>query len=237
MTDIFASNKLAFEQLQKPQAVIFDWDNTLVDSWPLIHHAIDETMEAMGRRKWGEKKVRDTVHKSMRESFPSIFGKRWQEAGKIYKDSYDKFCNSVKLLPAAYDLIKTLSNNNILLFVVSNKFGSNLRKEVEQIGLSKYFFSVIGAQDANSDKPSRDPVDLALMGSDLDPKKDLIYFVGDTLADIECAYNSGCKPIIFSNQENEISKTIPKYLVTKGREGSGAIPIYFNHNDLIKKIT
>ena len=237
MSDNLAANKLAFEKLEKPKAVIFDWDNTLINSWPLIHYAIDETMEAMGKEKWGGKKVRETIHKSMRESFPAIFGNKWQEAGKIYKDSYNKVSNSTKLLPGSADLIKALSNANILLFVVSNKFGSNLRKEVQELNLEKYFFSVIGAQDANADKPSRDPVDLALMGSQIDPAKDLVYFIGDTVADIECAYNSSCKPIIFSDQEGQISKTFPEHLVANGREGSGAIPVYFNHNDLIAKLT
>ena len=39
MTD-FTQNTEAFLKLPKPKAVIFDWDNTLVDTWPLIHQAI-----------------------------------------------------------------------------------------------------------------------------------------------------------------------------------------------------
>jgi phosphoglycolate phosphatase len=35
--------------LALPKAVIFDWDNTLVDSWPVIHHALNETLEAYGK--------------------------------------------------------------------------------------------------------------------------------------------------------------------------------------------
>ncbi len=67
-------NKAALLKLPKPKAVIFDWDNTLVDTWPLIQAAIDATMRATGREEWGLEKVRNNVHKSMRESFPKIFG-------------------------------------------------------------------------------------------------------------------------------------------------------------------
>ncbi|MFT5702654.1 MAG: phosphoglycolate phosphatase [Rickettsiales bacterium] len=28
-----------------PKAIIFDWDNTLVDSWSVIHFALNKTME------------------------------------------------------------------------------------------------------------------------------------------------------------------------------------------------
>jgi phosphoglycolate phosphatase len=48
MTD-FSKNKAALLLLKKPKAIIFDWDNTLVDTWPLIQTAIDTTMVQMGK--------------------------------------------------------------------------------------------------------------------------------------------------------------------------------------------
>ena len=83
-------NFLAFKNLKKPKAIVFDWDNTLVDTWPVIHLAINQTMQAMQKPQISLEEVRNTVHKSMRESFPSIFGNNWQEAGEIYKQCYKK---------------------------------------------------------------------------------------------------------------------------------------------------
>ncbi|MFM7557883.1 MAG: HAD family hydrolase, partial [Alphaproteobacteria bacterium] len=102
----YSINRQNFQKLRKPDAVIFDWDNTLVDTWPLIHQSINKTMEAMDKPVWSFQKVKDTVHKSMRESFPEIFGNSWQEAGDIYKKSYqeihlDKIC----LLPNSLNLL------------------------------------------------------------------------------------------------------------------------------------
>ena len=37
------------ELLRLPQAALFDWDNTLVDTWPVIHEAMNTTLSAMGR--------------------------------------------------------------------------------------------------------------------------------------------------------------------------------------------
>ena len=118
--------------------------------------------------------------------------------------------------------------------LVSNKIGITLRKEAAKLGIDKKFFAMIGSMDSNSDKPSRDPVDLALMGSDLDPQKDEIWFVGDTIADIECAYNSGCRPILYSCNENSVSKTIPQKLLAEGKNGEGVLPLYFDHEELVK---
>ena len=230
-------NKIALKNLKKPKAIIFDWDNTLVDTWPLIQFAIDKTMVDMGKEPWGLERVRDNVHKSMRESFPEIFGDDWQKAGEIYKNTYRSIhLDRIRFLPNSLELIKKIHEAGILQFIVSNKIGVSLRKEAKQLGIDKYFFGIVGAMDANADKPSREPVELALLGCDIDPKKDEVWFVGDTIADIECAYNSNCTPIVYGHSSHMISKTISKEILEQGRNGKGPIPIYFDHQDLINLI-
>lgn len=217
---------------QLPKAIIFDWDNTLVDTWPLIQNAIDVTMTKMGREPWGLDKVKQKVGKSMRESFPAIFGDNWQEAGEIYKNHYHSN-NLVNLvfLPGAINLINKLHELGITLFIVSNKIGTTLRKEVASLGLENKFFSVIGAADAAYDKPDKAPVDLALEGSDLNPSQDLIWFIGDTIVDIECAYNSGCQPVLYGSGES-----ISADFIEKNKSDKSAKPLlhFYNHEEILK---
>jgi phosphoglycolate phosphatase len=231
------NNKRAFLNLKNhlPKGIIFDWDNTLVDTWPLIQYAIDKTMVEMGREPWGIKKVKDEIHKSMRESFPEIFGENWEKAGEIYKDSYRSVnLSQMKFLPNSLALFDKLEEKEILQFIVSNKIGNTLRAEAKVLNIEKKFFAIIGSLDAHHDKPSKDPAELALMGSDLDPKKDEIWFIGDSLADVECAYNFGCRPIIYGHSNHCISKTIPESLIINGKNNEGPIPVYFDHQELIK---
>ena len=70
--------------LRKPRALIFDWDNTLVDTWPTIHEALSHTFEAMGVEPWTLEQTRQRVRRSMRESFPELFGDRWTHARDIF---------------------------------------------------------------------------------------------------------------------------------------------------------
>lgn len=231
-----SKNKESFLALKnyQPKAIIFDWDNTLVDTWPLIQYAIDKTMVDMGKAPWGLEKVRNEVHKSMRDSFPAIFGDDWQKAGEIYKNSYRSInLDKMRFLPKSLELINFLEQKNILQFVVSNKIGATLRLEAEKLGVARKFFALIGSNDAIADKPSREPVELALLGSDLDPKKDEIWFIGDSLADIECAYNTGCRPILYGHSSHAISKTISEDLIRNGQNNEGALPVYFDHQELI----
>jgi phosphoglycolate phosphatase len=173
----------------------------------------------------------------MRESFPDIFGDDWQKAGEIYKSTYRSIhLEQIQLLPGALELMEKLEEKGIMQFIVSNKIGLTLRKEAAQIGVDRKFFALIGANDASDDKPSRQPVDLALMGSDLDSKKDEIWFIGDTIADVECAYNSDCRPIVYGHFEYAVSKTIPSEMIFNGKNNEGALPIYFDHQKMVEII-
>jgi phosphoglycolate phosphatase len=227
-------NLQAFQNLRKPDAIIYDWDNTLVDTWPLIKNAINETMRSLNREEWSLEKVRNSVHKSMRESFPEIFGNEWERAGEIYKKAYhDINIEQISLLKNSFELLNFVKNLNIPQFLVSNKIGTTLRKEVKKLQLEHLFFSLVGAQDANFDKPSREPADFALMGSQIDPKKHHIWFVGDTIADVECAHNLGACPIIYGHSDNKISKTIQEKILENGFDDKGAVAVYFDHQELI----
>jgi phosphoglycolate phosphatase len=86
--------------------------------------------------------------------------------------------------------------------VVSNKTGALLRREAEGIGWSTLFGSMVGAGDAVLDKPHSAPVALALQTSGI-PASDAVWLVGDTGVDMECAYNSGCIPVLLGRREAE----------------------------------
>jgi len=226
-------NLEAFKKLKKPKAIIFDWDNTLANTWPLIQHSIDSTMAKMGKEPWGLQKVKDNVHKSMRESFPEIFGDNWVEAGEFYKNTYRSIHLNIALLEGSLDLINKINDKNILQFVVSNKIGETLRKEAKAIGIADKFFSLIGAQDASADKPSKAPVELALMGSDIELGKDEVWFVGDTITDIACAINCGATPVLYGC-DDQVSKTVPFDILRGDTNDSRPIALYFKHQELIK---
>lgn len=231
----YQKNLGAFANLKKPKAIIFDWDNTLANTWPLITRAIDETMVFMGRQPWGETKVKANVHKSMRESFPEIFGDDWVKAGKFYKDKYREIHLGIKMLPGALEMVEEIHKLGILQFVVSNKIGSTLRREAKEIGIDDKFFSLVGAGDADFDKPATNPVELAIMGSGVDLANDEVWFVGDTLTDVECAFNCAITPVIYGC-DNKISDTIPGDIYENGRNNSGAIALFFEFAEFIEKI-
>lgn len=180
----------------RPRAILFDWDNTLVDSWATIHEALNIAMAAMAKPLWSIEETRQRVRLSLRESFPRHFGERWEEARRIYLDAFRAIhLDRLKALPGRGELLRGLADAGIFLGVVSNKTGPLLRREAEQIGWSALFGSVVGAGDAAADKPDAAPVLLALEPSGVGAGE-AVWLVGDTGVDMECARNSGCVPIL-----------------------------------------
>lgn len=188
--------------MKLPRAVIFDWDNTLVDSWPAIAAAINHTRAAMGVETWPIEKIRTVCTRAARDIFPQWFGDDWKRAYDIYYRGFDEIRRSrdITTLPGARDLLDWLKGQSIPSFVVSNKRGDYLRLEVERLKWEGYFVAVAGAQDAPSDKPSREHVDFALASSGVVAGAD-VWFIGDSETDVLCAQNAGCTPVFIGSDE------------------------------------
>ena len=190
--------------LPTPKALLFDWDNTLVDSWVVIHHALSVTFRAMGREPWTLEETRERVRKSARDSFPELFGDRAAEATEIFYRTYESD-HLAQLSPrrGAETMLEGLAAmNGLCLGVVSNKKGELLRKEAAHLGWDRLFASVVGATDAVRDKPAPEVVDFALAGTGIAAGRE-VWFVGDTDIDLLCAQNSGCCAILLRDAAPE----------------------------------
>ena len=157
-------------RLRLPRAVLFDWDNTLVDSWGVIADALNITLVAMGQEAWTLAQTRERVKASLRDSFPAMFGTRWQEAEKIFYDRFQAHhLDLLAALPGAEALLTSLAERGIYQGVVSNKRGPFLRKEADHLDWNRFFGRVVGAGDAIRDKPAPEPVLMALDGGPVAP--------------------------------------------------------------------
>lgn len=181
---------------QPPRAVLFDWDGTLVDNWPVIHQALNETLIAFDLAPWTMAETMERISRSQRDSFPLIFGERWEAARDLF---YRRFaaCHlpALEVLDGARDLLDFLAEAGIWMGVVSNKRGDFLRREAKHLGWSGFFGGIVGANDAIEDKPSAAPVLLALADARIAPGPDL-WFVGDSATDVQTARNAGCIAVL-----------------------------------------
>ncbi len=197
---------------KKPDVILFDWDNTLADTWHIIHKSLEKTFILMGEQPLTFDQVMKGergIHGSLRNSFPVIFGDRWQEAREHYYNSFlEVHLDEIKIMPGVEKTLETLLDKNIELCVVSNKTGDYLRDEVKYLGLEPYFKSIIGATDAKDDKPTHHPVELALKKTsvmyDRGNYNDAVWFVGDSITDLQTANNSNIVGFLYGNNADAL---------------------------------
>ena len=182
--------------LPRPRALLFDWDNTLVDTWPCIGKATNITLEAMGHAPWTPEEIRRRVAGSLRDTFPKIYGERWEEARDVYYKAFgDVHLEMLESLDGAEDLLTLAQGAGLYLGIVSNKTGRYLRAEADHLRWTRYFGRLVGAQDAPRDKPDPAPALLALSTGNI-PAGPNVWFIGDAPIDVACGRAVGCTTIM-----------------------------------------
>ena len=179
-----------------PKAILFDWDNTLVDSWESCFHATNAVFSHFKKKTLTIEEYFKLTPVSVRD-----FYAEWlipEDAKKAETLFYHTLCSNnlhtLRPFSEAQNLLRWLFGKKIYVGVVSNKEGDILRQEVSHLGWGKYFSKVIGSRDAEKDKPSPFPILKALSGSDIEASHD-VWFVGDSHIDMRCAQQAGCVPI------------------------------------------
>ena len=187
--------------LKPPRAVLFDWDNTLVDTWPTIVECYHDTFTALGHTPWTADEVRDRAHGSLRDVFPRLFGAQAAQAERVFYETFYRIhLDRLTALPGAAELLAHCRERGCYVAVVSNKVGDNLRAELSHLGWQRWISKAVGARDCQRDKPAPDPIFKALDGTGIAPDE-TVWMVGDTPADLKCAHAAGCLPVLVGGAE------------------------------------
>ncbi len=185
-------------ELAKPNLILFDWDNTLVDTLPVIAMAMKETLGKMGMPPFSAEEQKTAMNMSLRDRFPILFGDKWEEAREIYYGAYDTAsANNLRELDGAGEVLAAWQSK-VDMGLVSNKRGDMLRKEVQSLGWGDYFVGSTGAGDADEDKPSQMIYLQFLRDSGLDVPQSF-WMVGDSLVDMQFAKNIGATGVFIGD--------------------------------------
>ncbi len=181
--------------------LLFDWDNTLVDGWAGITAALNATFDAFGQPRWTVTDTKNRVRVSLKESFPVMFGDAWERARDIFYDTFhgDHLAN-VTPLPGAAEAL--LAGAAWPRGVVSNKAGKFLRAEVAHLGWSSHFGAVVGAGDAQADKPDPAPIFMALQQLGFFSGPD-VWYLGDTALDMQTARAAGVTAVLVGDASHD----------------------------------
>ena len=102
--------------------MVFDWDGTLADTYPVINSAYAYTFKKMNLPVLSAKEIKEiTSSKQNKDIFEYLFGARAAEAKEIYYDYIEKNHCSLKAMPYAKELLDFCMFNNIRSLLMTNK--------------------------------------------------------------------------------------------------------------------
>lgn len=189
--------------MKKPAAILFDWDNTLIDTFPLLMAAHNKVREHLGVALWSEDEARHNIRLAAKDAFPKWYGERAKDAFQVF-DAHVRLHHlaEMDILDGTRELLDRIQALGVPMAIVSNKRGEFLRAEVAHAGWTHYFPVLIGADDITGPgKPSPEGVLAALEKLSIPaPLRKNCWYVGDTENDIKTANSAGLIPVFIENR-------------------------------------
>jgi HAD superfamily hydrolase (TIGR01509 family) len=180
------------------KAIIFDFDDTLVNTWPWHRQAIDIALKPHGTRIADIDQVdwQYIIGRRTRDAFAYIRRKlkikaTVAELEAIHRPAVLKLCaQNQTLLPGAVKLLKRLKLAKLRLVLVSSGNDYYVRTVLEKWLIMDYFDDIISGDEVVKGKPNPEPYQRAIKYLRLKPDECVV--VEDAWAGIESAKSAGC---------------------------------------------
>ena len=186
--------------VSKYKYIIWDWNGTLLDD---VQYAVSSMNKLLQRRKLP---LLDTEHYTKVFTFPvrnyyqklgfNFAAEPFEKLAVEYLSEYYSHSDSFTLHKDAESILKHFFDKGIKQFLLSASAENELLALVEKLGIKSYFILIIGLDNQYSDgKIER--AKKALSG--LQPDRQEIIVIGDTVHDFEVAKALGCNCLLVAN--------------------------------------
>lgn len=176
-------------------AIVFDLDGTLVDTMSWVPGTYVDTIRALG----GPVVTVPEVLASFRLGPTAAVLERFLDRPvaeadlQCYHDHYTAAAATTKPFPGVVEMLETLCADGIALAIFTGAQQRAATHLLAHTGLAEWFETVVGGDDAGNAKPAPDGLQLACERLNVEPT-DAAY-VGDTIADLQCAKSAGSLPV------------------------------------------
>jgi pyrophosphatase PpaX len=185
------------EALVMTDAVIFDWDGTLLASQEALLRAWHTaTEEVVGERYPATPEERDLVFTLPGATlFPRVAGdaERAADLAAAFQRAYARASILVRPSPGAVECVQALTEAGVGVGVVTSKARHRYDADAARTGLDSMIDVAVCDGEASAHKPDPAPVLEALARLDARPERSVM--VGDTPVDIEAGVGAGITSI------------------------------------------
>ena len=184
----------------------FDLDGTILNSADDLIFSLNVLLSELGQKNVSTNQVNMLVGNGALAMIKKAFEinnvksndidyeKLKQKFLDIYKTCYVK---KSKLYPFTYEILELLQEKKIKMLLVSNKPEYFVKKILDHFNISKYFASISGGDTFSFRKPNAKHLTETIANAGID--KYNCIFIGDSIADAECAKNSKSQLILLEH--------------------------------------
>ncbi|NYT65948.1 HAD-IA family hydrolase [Alcaligenaceae bacterium] len=178
--------------MKKYEAVIFDWDGTVMNSTHSIVSAIQLSCADLGLPVPSDSAASWVIGMSLESALyrcvPTLTADQVPLFIDRYRHHYFERDRHIKLFDGVVDLFQVLQGRQVKLAVATGKSRNGLDRVLDTTGLGRYFDATRCA-DETQGKP--DPTMLFEIMTQLELEPERVLMVGDTTHDIHMAVNAG----------------------------------------------
>ena len=189
-------------QIGSLSAVLFDLDDTLLDSIEARVKALERILASAGIFQFTAKQFLQSLKGAQLKEALSQHEATKEVAADLFEDYrrayWIKERGTIRLYPGVKSMLEELHSRGVKLGVVTQKGRefevdgqrAGATKELEELGVLYLFSVIVGFEDMLYTKPHPNGVNIALSRLTVPPEKTLV--VGDSPADIGAALAAGC---------------------------------------------
>jgi len=186
-----------------PPTVVFDLDGTLVHSAPDLAYAANLCLAELGAQNLPVPDIEamigngipKLVERALQASGIEVDGDKFDRILERFSTHYEaNLTRETALYPGVLELLSKLKVQGYRLAICTNKKQAPSEAIADALNIAHFFDAIIGAHDSHQQKPSAEPLLLAikLAGG----KSDRAVLVGDSRADAECAIAAGLPGVL-----------------------------------------
>ncbi|HWR22195.1 MAG TPA: HAD hydrolase-like protein [Feifaniaceae bacterium] len=172
--------------MAKYQAVIFDFDGTLVDSGPGIVLALRLMLEEMGHKPMSDAELRACVGPPIHKFFPEVFGFEGEtltRAVEAYRRIFEeKAVPMLRAYPGVKEMLAAVRRANMPTGVATCKLQHTCEEQAETLGLLPHLDFISGADPEKGLLEKEDILQALLDRTGFDPER--CVMVGDRMFDM-----------------------------------------------------
>ncbi len=198
--------------------VVWDWNGTLFDDWPLLAEASSTALVAIGGEPFTEESYRTTFVRPIQAFYESQLGRsitedEWLRIDDVFHDTYDALSHRADLATDAREALEAVGDRGLTQSVLSMWRHDRLVPFVGAIGIHDHFTRIDGLQHAGGGHkaPHLEAHIAALGDATAVDGPERVLLVGDTIDDAHAAREVGVRCVLYSGGEHP-----PERLVAEG---------------------